>query len=111
LVPFSCPDCGGVLSVTREAPNGQRLYICQINHRHSLTSLYRAMENRLEDTLWTASVILKQLDQLYEELLTQQGRPSEPGYKSLKRRLSEVRDQRAAIRALIEGTHVIESAT
>jgi hypothetical protein len=67
--------------------------------------------NRLEDTLWSASVILKQLDQLYEELLSQQGRPSEPGYRSLKRRLSEVRDQRDAVRALIEGTHVIESAT
>ena len=88
-----------------------RLYICQINHRHSVTSLYRAMEERLENTLWTASVILKQLDQLYEELLTQQRRPSEPGYKSLKRRLTEVRDQRAALRGLIEGTHVIESTT
>ncbi|HVG03149.1 MAG TPA: hypothetical protein VM842_09670 [Nitrospira sp.] len=100
-----------MLSVTQGRSKSPRLYVCQIDHRHSASSLYRAMEERLENTLWTATVILKQLDKVYEELLTQRGRPSEPGTKSLKRRLSEVRDQRAAIRALIEDTHVIESTT
>jgi hypothetical protein len=113
LVAVSCPDCAGVLSVKQEGQRQglQRLYVCQINHRHSTTSLYQAMEERLENTLWTAVVILKQLDSLYDELLAEHVRPSESGNKHIKRRLREVRDQRAAIRALIEGTHVIEATS
>lgn len=109
LVPLSCPDCAGVLSVKQEGPGAQRLYVCQIDHRHSITSLCRAMEERLENTLWTATVIMKQLDSVYQELLAERLRPADTTDKKIKRRLREVRDHRAAIRALIEGTHVIES--
>ena len=110
LVPLSCPDCAGVLSVTKEELGAQRLFMCQINHRHSMTSLYQAMEERLENTLWTAVVMMKQMDRVYRELLSKQQRPTDGPAKHIKRRLRELQAQRVALHALIMGTHVIESA-
>lgn len=109
LVPVSCPDCAGVLSIKQEGPGPQRLYVCQINHRHSTTSLYQAIEERVENTLWSAVVMLKQLDSVYEKLLAEHPLPSGIESKKIKRRLREVRAHRTGIRTFIEGTHVLES--
>ena len=110
LVPLSCPDCAGVLSLAKEGPGARRLYVCQIDHRHSITSLYRAMEERLENTLWTAIVIMRQIDHVYEDLLAEKVRPTDSAAKNVRRRLHELKEQRAALRAVIKETHVIESA-
>jgi hypothetical protein len=108
LVPVSCPDCGGVLSATIEGRGDFHVYTCQIDHRYSITTLCEAIETRVENTLLGAVVMLKQLDGLYETLLAQQGTSRETTKAQITRRLQEVRVQRAAIRALVEGTHLIE---
>jgi hypothetical protein len=111
LAPVSCPDCGGVLSVRQGGRGARPLYVCQINHRHSITSLYQAMELRLENTLWTVDVTMKQLDTVYQELLSHTQQPAESPPKNIKRRLRELQKQRAAIGEIITGTHVAESIT
>jgi hypothetical protein len=111
LAPVSCPDCGGVLSVTQAGHGARPFYVCQINHRHSITSLYQAMELRLENTLWTVDVTMKQLETVYQELLTHTEQPAESQPKHIKRRLRELQKQRAAIGEIITGTHVAESFT
>ena len=68
------------------------------------------MEERLESTLWAATVIMKQMNGVYQQLLTeQQRRPADATAKDIKRRLRELEAQRVAIRDIIAGTHVIES--
>jgi hypothetical protein len=109
LVAVSCPDCAGVLSVKQEGPGPQRLYVCQINHRHSTTSLYQAIEERVENTLWSAVVTLKQLGSVYEKLLAEHPVPCGVESKKIKWRLREIRDHRTALCRLIEETHIYES--
>lgn len=59
VVPLSCPDCSGVLSVDGEGVRGHRLYVCQIGHRYSTQSLLNSKETQLEQILWSATVLLK----------------------------------------------------
>jgi hypothetical protein len=109
LIPVSCPDCSGVLSVKEEGLGPQRLYVCQVKHRHSTTSLYQAMEERAENILWSAAVTLKQLGDVYETLLAGQPAPGGVETKKIKRRLREVRAHHTSICEMIEDTHILES--
>ena len=70
LVPLSCPDCSGVLRFEREGPHGHLLYRCQVDHRYTLSSLLDA-EGKVEETLWSAVLLLKQMVYAYEELLSE----------------------------------------
>ena len=99
------------MSVTQAGQGARPLYVCQINHRHSITSLYQAMELRLENTLWTVDVTMKQLETVYQELLSHTPRPADSLPKNITRRLRELQTQRAAIGEIITGTHVAESFT
>lgn len=109
LAPLSCPDCGGVLSLHAEGPRAQKSYGCQIDHRYSITSLYRAKEDRLEFTLWAAVVQLRQLRLLYDDLLKDEVLPDGIARENVQHRLREVEQQYEAVRAMIEATHVLES--
>jgi len=105
LVPLSCPDCGGVLHVENEGQHSFRLFVCQIDHRYSTRSLLHAKETKLERTLWSAHVLLKQMLIAYEHALGEM--PSTEG-ETVRRRINEVRKQCLAIRTMIEATHALE---
>jgi len=108
LVPLSCPDCFGVLRFEREGPHRHLLYRCQIDHRYSMDSLLHAKEAQLERTLWSATLLLKQMAYAYEDLLGEMKNLPAAERKRLTRRIHEVRAQCLAIRTMIEASHAPE---
>lgn len=108
LIPISCPDCFGVLSMVNEGPHDFSLYVCQINHRYSSHSLIEAKETQLEHLLWAAHVMLKQMIIAYEHALAKPNLISGADRASMRRRIHEVRKQCLSIRAMIEATHAVE---
>ena len=108
LVPLSCPDCSGVLRFEREGPQGHLLYRCQVDHRYTLSSLLDAKEGKVEETLWSAVLLLKQMVYAYEDLLSEMKHATVTERKRVKHRMNELRRQCLAIQAMIEATHVLE---
>ena len=107
-MPLSCPDCFGVLRFEREGPHGHLLYRCQIDHRYAVGSLLEAKEDQLERTLWSASLLLKQLSYAYEDLLSEMNTAEGSDRTRLRLRMNEVKKQGLAIQAMIESSHVME---
>jgi len=108
LVPISCPDCFGVLHFTREGDHGHLMYECQVKHRYSLPSLLHSMEAHLEKSLWSSSLLLKQLDIAYLDLLDEVNNQPPADRTRVERRINEVRKQCLAIQAIIEASHAVE---
>jgi two-component system chemotaxis response regulator CheB len=50
--PFTCPDCGGSLWEIKEP--GLMRYRCHVGHGFTADSLRDGMEEKLEETLWSA---------------------------------------------------------
>ncbi|HET8720736.1 MAG TPA: hypothetical protein VFM24_01830 [Nitrospira sp.] len=107
-MPLSCPDCFGVLRCEREGKHGHLLYRCQIDHRYTIASLLEAKEDQLERTLWSASLLLKQLTYAYEDLLSEMPERKGAAPKRLRLRMNEARKQSLEIRAMIENAHVVD---
>jgi hypothetical protein len=108
LVPLSCPDCFGVLRFEREGSHGHLLYRCQVDHRYTVGSLIQAKEEQLERTLWSASLLLKQMSYAYEDLMSDLKHAKAADRKRVGARMNEVRKQGLAIRAMIEASHAVE---
>lgn len=108
LVPLSCPDCCGVLRFEREGPHGHLLYRCQVDHRYTIGSLLEAKEAQLERTLWSASLLLKQLSYAYADLLSEWTAAATVDRKRLARRMNQARKQGLAVHDMIEDTHGTE---
>ena len=108
LVPLSCPDCFGVLRFAREGLHGHLLYRCQVDHRYTVTSLLEAKEQQLERTLWSASLLLKQMSYAYEDLMSELKHAKAADRKRIRTRMNDVRKQGLAIRAMIEASHAQE---
>lgn len=108
LVPLSCPDCFGVLHFEREGSHGHLLYRCQVDHRYTVGTLIDAKEAQLERTLWSASLLLRQMVFAYEDLASEMNLAKPAVRKRLRRRMNEVRKQGLAIRAMIEASHALE---
>lgn len=96
-----------MLSFDQEGPRGHRLYVCQIGHRYSTPSLLHSKETQLERILWSATVLLKQVGDAYEQLLKEMSR-TDSDRKTVQRRIHEVRKQSLAIRGIIETTHAAQ---
>jgi hypothetical protein len=107
VMRLSCPDCAGVLSRDREGPSGHHHYVCQVGHRYSTPSLLQSQETQLERVVWSATVLLKQIGDTYEQLLKEMpGKDSER--KLVQRRIQQLRKQSLAIRRIIEATHAVQ---
>ena len=107
LVPLSCPDCFGVLRFEREGPKGHLLYCCQVDHRYTVHSLLHAKEVHLERALWSAVLLLKQMQYAYEDLLSELRKATGAERRRVQKRINEVRKQSLAIRDMIGATHAV----
>jgi hypothetical protein len=107
LVPLSCPDCFGVLRFEREGSHGHLLYCCQVDHRYRIGSLLQAKEAQLERTLWSASLLLRQMAYAYEDLLSETKRVNGAGRKRMQQRMNEVWKQSLAVQAMIEAADAV----
>ena len=79
-----------------------------MDHRYSPTSLLYAKEVQLERTLWSATLLLKQMECAYQDLLEEMNRTKGAERTRVRRRINEVRKQCLAIRAMIEATHALQ---
>lgn len=107
VVPLSCPDCSGVLHLEQEGQHGHRLYVCQVGHRYSTSSLLHSKEAQLERILWSAAVLLKQMGDVYQKHFKEMPR-TDSDRKLVQRRINEVRRQSRAIQAIVEATHAAQ---
>jgi hypothetical protein len=101
LAPFSCPDCGGVLSQTREGPQALPFFVCQIGHRYAAASLFERKEEKLEETLWSSVTQSKQLRELYETLSREEVLPPGIDRDTVERRVEQLRRQEGEIQAVV----------
>jgi hypothetical protein len=108
LVPLSCPDCFGVLHFEREGHHDHLLYRCQVGHRYSVGSLIQAKEAQLERTLWSASLLLKQMAFAYEDLSSEMKHANRTDRSRVRQRMNEVRKHSLAIQAMIEAAYAVE---
>lgn len=60
--PFTCPDCGGTLWEITDA--GLVRYRCHVGHGFTADSLRDGMDEKLEDTLWSALRAIEELIEL-----------------------------------------------
>ncbi len=104
LVSLSCPDCGGVLSQTREGPGSLLFFVCQIEHRYTAASLFQKKEEKLEEALWSGVVQSKQLRSLYETILKEDVLPAGIDRDTVQRRVDQLRRQENEIRAVVTDT-------
>jgi hypothetical protein len=109
LVPLSCPDCGGVLSETREGPQRVPFFVCQIEHRFTAPSLFVAKEEKLEETLWSGVTQSKQILSLYETLLKEDVLPPGIDRTALQRRIGQLSRHESEIRAVVTDTSAVTS--
>jgi hypothetical protein len=81
VLPQSCPDCTGVLHADEEG------------------------SPQLERCLWSAAVLLEQMEDAYQQLFKEMPR-TPGGRKAVQRRITEVKQQCLVIREMMENTHV-----
>ena len=64
-----CPDCAGVLKLTRDGRHGHHRYKCYVGHRFSTQSLLKAKEAQLENALWSTLVLLAHIEMVCSNLI------------------------------------------
>ena len=67
--PFTCPDCGGALWEIKEG--GLVRYRCHVGHGFNRDSLRDGMDEKLEDTLWSALRAIEENIELRSRMMEQ----------------------------------------
>lgn len=95
-VPFSCPDCGGVLN---EYYDGDLLrFRCQVGHAYSLQSIYARQSEALDRSLWAAYQSLDERIALSKRLAHDARRFNDTtGEQRFSRELGKLEAQRAQL--------------
>jgi two-component system chemotaxis response regulator CheB len=104
-----CPDCGGVLSVRAEGDANYLLFVCQVGHSYSATTLLFAKEERLEEVLWSGVYLLEELAALLDDLAVRGGPDGRtPDWPAGRRRLHRLRDQAERLRQVLDGNEPVD---
>jgi len=101
-----CPDCAGVLKLTRDGRHGHHRYKCYVGHRFSTQSLLKAKEAQLEIALWSTLVLLAHIEMVCSNLIRERQSARASHTKPLQLRIREARVHEHKIRTVIESTHV-----
>jgi two-component system, chemotaxis family, protein-glutamate methylesterase/glutaminase len=67
LTPFTCPDCGGTLWEIKEGDLTR--YRCHVGHGFTGDSLRVGMDDKIEDTLWSALRIIEEAIELRTRMM------------------------------------------
>jgi two-component system, chemotaxis family, protein-glutamate methylesterase/glutaminase len=100
LSPFTCPDCGGTLWEIKEK-NLVR-YRCHVGHGFNSESLRDGMDEKLEDTLWTALRAIEENIELRSRMkvrATDQRLTAFSG--SLDQQIADMKQRATALRRLL----------
>lgn len=66
LTRYTCPDCGGAVERFQDGALVQ--YRCRIGHLYFPLSAFSTHTNRVENTLWSAVVLLEENAEIAEEI-------------------------------------------
>jgi two-component system chemotaxis response regulator CheB len=103
LTPFTCPECGGVLSEFKEV-NGA-YYRCHVGHGFTPEALSVEQHNKLEAALWTALRSLDEHAALYRRMTTSARREGfEEAAAHYDRRMKDLAAQGEFIRGVLQKT-------
>src|SRR5262249_49318127 len=98
VTDVSCPDCQGVLRSEAEGPCEVLRFVCRVGHAFALETLIAAKRDRLEDTIWSAIILLGDISALEER------RAKTPGVAPSPSSLARSRQAVAKLREIVE-TH------
>jgi two-component system chemotaxis response regulator CheB len=104
-----CPECGGALSVGAEGDAEYLLFVCQVGHSYSATTLLSGKEERLEEALWSGVYLLEELADLLADLLDRGGPDGvQPEWPAARRRIERLHDQAKRLRQLLDDNEPID---
>jgi hypothetical protein len=96
VTEVSCPDCQGVLRSESEGPHDVLRFVCRVGHAFALETLIASKRDRLEDTLWSAIILVGDIAELEERLART------PGTAPSLRRVARSRQAAAKLREIVE---------
>jgi two-component system, chemotaxis family, protein-glutamate methylesterase/glutaminase len=104
-----CPDCGGALAVQAEGDAAYLIFVCQVGHSYSSTTLVSGKEERLEEVLWSGVYLLEELADLLGDLVARGGPDrSHPNWPAARRRIGRLRQHAASMRAVLDDNEPID---
>lgn len=104
-----CPDCGGALAVQTQGDAAFLLFVCQVGHSYSATTLLAAKEERLEEVLWSAVYLIEELAGVLSDLAARGGPNGDrTDWPSARRRIERLHDHAARLRQLLDGNERID---
>jgi two-component system chemotaxis response regulator CheB len=102
--PFTCPDCGGALWEIKEKENDLVRYRCHVGHGFTSESLRDGMDDKLEDTLWTALRAIEENIELRSRMRARaKDRRLTTFTASLEQEIAHMKERAAALRQLLSG--------
>ena len=107
---IACPDCSGVLTVKAEGRDGFLIFVCRIQHSYDLAELLAAMEEQVEERLWSAVVGLEELAKLLGELAERGGNHGESAgaRRAYEERAATAQQHADALRAMANANHPVD---
>jgi hypothetical protein len=104
-----CPDCGGILSVQVQGDGDYLLFVCQVGHSFSATTLLTEKEQRLEEVLWSGVYLLEELADLLADVAGRGG-PDRglPDWPAGRRRIQRLSDGAGVLRRLLHDNEPID---
>jgi two-component system chemotaxis response regulator CheB len=103
LSPFTCPDCGGTLREINEKDLVR--YRCHVGHGFNSESLRDGMDEKLEETLWSALRAIEENIELRSRMLTRaKHRRLTAFIGTLEQEIAEMNQRAAALRRLLLDT-------
>jgi two-component system chemotaxis response regulator CheB len=101
--PFTCPDCGGTLWEIKEKDLVR--YRCHVGHGFNSESLRNGMDEKLEDTLWTALRSIEENIELRTRMRTRAKNQHLTAFiTALDQEIADLKDRAAALRRLLLGS-------
>lgn len=95
LVPFTCPECHGVLTAIAEGT--VKRYRCHTGHAFSMDTLLTAMTEYIEETLWTAIRSIKETTMLMNNVGDHFAEHNNPKLAALYFKKAKEAEQRAKV--------------
>jgi two-component system chemotaxis response regulator CheB len=100
--PLTCPDCGGSLWEIKE--HDLVRYRCHVGHGFTSESLRDGMDDKLEDTLWSALRAIEENIELRSRMRQRaQDRRLTTFTTSLEEEIAEMKERAAVLRRLLSG--------
>jgi two-component system chemotaxis response regulator CheB len=101
---LTCPDCGGALWELKE--KGLVRYRCHVGHGFTSESLRDGMDEKLEDTLWTALRAIEENIELRTRMKTRATDRHLTAFSStLNQDIADLEQRAAALRQLLLGSY------